>query len=298
MTGRFSAVLDDLPIERLRAEIAAKLGFDEADTDHLVTTYLREAEAGYDMIAPEIAARRPRRILEVGAGLGLVSAALRRDGWDVMALEPESGRFDFFAVATEAFADALGDAAAPLLRMPAEALDPEEHGTFDFIFSVNVMEHIPALSDAVRAMSSVLAPGGVMVHTCPNYAVPYEPHFSIPLVPLFPQMTRHVLRRRIAADEGLWETFNFISAGRVRREARANGLSASFAPGLMAEYIGRFGTDPVFKARHAQSAVGKGIALMHRLGVVNLLRRWPASLATPMRFTLEKSQTRVPERMA
>ena len=79
-------------------------------------------------------------------------------------------------------------------------------------------------------MRSVLAPAGSMVHTCPNYHVPYEPHFGIPLVPGVPSATRFVLPGRIASS-GLWRSLNFVTSTGLRRTARRAGLTVEFEPG-------------------------------------------------------------------
>ena len=38
--------------------------------------------------------------------------------------------------------------------------------------------------------------GGAMIHMCPNYFVPYEPHFGIPLIPFAPRATQRFFRAR------------------------------------------------------------------------------------------------------
>jgi 2-polyprenyl-3-methyl-5-hydroxy-6-metoxy-1,4-benzoquinol methylase len=73
----------------------------------------------------------------------------------------------------------------------------EHAGTFDLIFSNNVFEHVRDVQAALATLGALLRPGRVMVHNCPNYDVPYEPHFGIPLLPLRPASTARVLPKSI-----------------------------------------------------------------------------------------------------
>ena len=50
---------------------------------------------------------------------------------------------------------------------------------------------------ALEALDALLSPGGMMIHHCPNYTVPFEPHFGIPLVPGAPERTAALLPDRI-----------------------------------------------------------------------------------------------------
>ena len=167
----------------------------------------------------------------------------------------------------------------PAIR--AEALDPAVHGRFDVIFSVNVLEHIPDLEGALRGMANVLAPGGTMVHFCPNYAIPYEPHFGIPLLPIKPDLTRHLFPTTIARIPGLWGDLNFITAQRVARVARALSLSAAFDRGALSSQLRRLETDPQFRARHGTLARALG-GVIRTLRLPDLLAAVPGQFVTPM----------------
>jgi SAM-dependent methyltransferase len=169
----------------------------------------------------------------------------------------------------------------------AEHLDPDTHGRFDLIFSANVVEHIQPLGAAIGALSRVLAPGGVMRHVCPNYHFPYEPHLAIPLVPFAPKLTCHVLSSKIASNGHIWRTLNFVTATRMRRLARANGLDIEFEKGVMGRFFGRLREDPVFARRHR--GLLTSIAKTTVVGplIESFLRAIPPMAATPMIMTLK-----------
>ena len=210
------------------------------------------------------------RILEVGAGAALVTAFLHRQGADVLAIEPGG-----FGPAAAIRAQLV----APVEPIAADQLDPARHGRFDLIFSVNVLEHMRPLGPNLDGMASVLAPGGRMLHTCPNYRVPYEPHFRIPLVPVRPALTRHLARR--AGRDPVWQTLNWITAGDVRRFARRHELDVRFWPGQALAALDRLADDPAFAERQR----GLVRVLAHS-GAARLLARLPPAWQTPITFTL------------
>ena len=232
------------------------------------------------------------RILEVGAGLGLTSAYLSTCGIDVAALEPAGLGFQEHAALAANVAITVGSH-HDLLTIGAADLDPETHGRFDVIFSNNVLEHIVDPQEALRSMRGVLADGGVMIHSCPNYSVPFEPHFGLPLLPGRPAATRRLLPASISSSD-VWNSLNFVTARQIRQWSTELGLTTQFRSGALATSIERLGTDAEFRARHrALATVGKALVTMRATAA---LRRLPASWSTPMdfiMFTAATDQSRV-----
>ena len=139
---------------------------------------------GYEFLTDRLPPGR-LRILEVGAGLGLLSIFLHKRGHSVVALEPSTLAFDFFHLAKEEIKKRVGKDDLPrMIDKSAEQLTIED-GEFDFIFSINVMEHVKELDLAFEAITRVLHPEGQWVNSCPNYYFPYEPHYGIILIPFF-----------------------------------------------------------------------------------------------------------------
>lgn len=277
--------LDELRDRLLGTEFlsycAERLGHPREELKERLVTAFGEAVVGLELLqGTELAGKR---VLEVGAGLGLVSMVLRGLGAEMTAIEPGAGGFDLNARLGTCVRDWLAIEGFEVLDLAAERLQPQEHGAFDLIFSVNVLEHIPELEDAVAGMCRVLRPDGMMRHTCPNYTVPYEPHFGAPLIPFFPQLTVYLLPR--ARGTEVWESLNFVTLQRIKRALRANGLDCRFEPGTMYQAFQRLDGDPTFRERQGQHrAVALSQALLRRLGLLGLLARLPPALATPMTF--------------
>jgi 2-polyprenyl-3-methyl-5-hydroxy-6-metoxy-1,4-benzoquinol methylase len=227
-----------------------------------------------------------RRVLEVGAGLGLLGAWLKTRGAAVVLLEPGAGGFDDNLRLLRAALEWLDVTDTEVLAIRAEELDPEKHGVFDVIFSVNVLEHIPQLESAFNGMLRVLARDGLMRHTCPNYAVPYEPHYGIPLVPMVPAATGRLVPS-IARQE-VWRSLNFITYDRVERFCRQNRLECDFDKGLAADAFARMDRDPAFRARQGP-LIRSAQRVLAWTGGIPVLAGLPPRWATPMSFTCRRN---------
>jgi SAM-dependent methyltransferase len=164
----------------------------------------------------------------------------------------------------------------PHLTLPVEDITAEVAGTFDLVFSNNVLEHVDDVDRTMGALSEVLRPSGVMVHNCPNYHVPYEPHFGVPLLPGWPAETARLLPASVTST-GLWRSLNFVTARQVRRVAARHGATVDFERGVLADAFDRFG-EPEFARRHRVLARLAGPLR----AITPLVRRIPPSLATPM----------------
>ena len=283
---RLAAFLAGFDRDAIAGAVVRRAGQRPDEARLMVDTYLGEMPVGLATVEPLL--RPGARLLEVGCGIGLLTAFLAAEGYEIVGVEPgEAGNFTFMTALHEAAVAQLARDARPDIRpIGAEGLSPGEHGTFDAIFSANVLEHVMALPQALAAMGSVLRAGGAMRHLCPNYHVPFEPHLGIPLVPFVPRATRHVLRGPIERRRGVWDSVNFLTASRLARLARRAGLSIAFDSGIMGDYMRRLGEDPVFAERH-EGMLG---ALARRPGMVRGLARAldavPPRLASPMRVTL------------
>ncbi len=90
------------------------------------------------------------RVLELGAGDGVQTAALRKRFGEVVAID--------IAPSTDVDGIIVAD---------AETL-PFVDGYFDLVFSSNVLEHIDHIDKALIEMKRVLAPNGIMIHSMPT----------------------------------------------------------------------------------------------------------------------------------
>lgn len=93
------------------------------------------------------------RGLEIGAGDGFMAARLAEHGYRIVATDPSPRRPHYVEI-KEACAESL----------------PFPDAAFDFVYSSNVLEHIPDLTAVLAEMRRVLKPGGMAVHSVPSTA--------------------------------------------------------------------------------------------------------------------------------
>jgi SAM-dependent methyltransferase len=100
------------------------------------------------------------RAMDLGAGRGIASYALARDGWQVSALEPDRSAL--------VGADAIRDLAAAT-GYPIDVFEsfgeelPFEDGRFDLIIARQSLHHARDLRALLRELYRVLRPGGRLV---------------------------------------------------------------------------------------------------------------------------------------
>lgn len=105
-----------------------------------------------------------RRVLDVGSGVGVYTAALCRYAAEVVGIEVDLDH------AREACQEGL-----MIAQAIGEAL-PFGDGTFDLVFSHEVIEHVRDDAQVAADMARVTAPGGRLIVFAPNRWYPFETH--------------------------------------------------------------------------------------------------------------------------
>jgi SAM-dependent methyltransferase len=100
------------------------------------------------------------KALDIGAGQGVSSYALAKDGWDVVALEPDPSDL----VGTGAI-NRLAEENGLQIRIACNAGEkiPCEDASFDFILARQVLHHANDLPQLCAEVFRVLKPGGVFI---------------------------------------------------------------------------------------------------------------------------------------
>jgi len=280
LTDRLDHFLDNMPFET----IAAEIGTEEALT--MLHTYANESRVSLALIAHHI--EKEHKLLEVGAGLCFTSLFLKSEGYIITALEPAIGGFGMFETLKDTILHHHHAIELDVITDPAQDLDVHSHGEFDLIFSNNVMEHIPQWQDAFTAMAAVLSKQGKMIHACPNYSIPYEPHYGTPVLRYWPDLSRRLFVAK-DADLDIWHSLNFITCSQIKRYCAQQQLHAYFQQGLLYQALKRIDDDPLFKQRH-QGMIATIASFIMRSGLGTLIKYIPASLSTPMIVEITQQQ--------
>ena len=220
------------------------------------------------------------QILEIGAGILLLSCHLQREGYAVTAVEPVGRGFSHFDRLRKIVLDyaSEGGFAPALVTIPAE--DLEFMSAFDYAFSINVMEHVGDVAVVLRRVLAAIRPEGRYRFLCPNYLFPYEPHFNIPT--LFSKaLTERLLGKYIRSSqsvvdpEGTWTSLNWISVPQVRRICRKElGVEPVFDRSVFYRFIQRALHDNDFQRRRGPMILSI-LQTLDRLGMTRLLLRIP-----------------------
>ena len=147
--------------------------------------FVKDCKATLKLIENEFSSSQ--RLLEVGGGIGFVYIWLKKMGINLVSIEPSEMESCSYEIGKEII-NSLGiddSNWVPLMAHEVKSLNKD----FDLIFSNNVIEHISNLESSFEALAAALAKNGKMKHNCPNYLVPYDPHFGIPLLPFAPKKT-------------------------------------------------------------------------------------------------------------
>ena len=255
----------------------------------ILETYINEARAALNFIHPFLP-HRSARILEVGAGCCILSLFLKKEGFDIIALEPAAAGFDFFSTFQENLVEQYKETALEILPYPAKDLQEKNVGQFDLIFSFNVIEHIPDPLATLTVLLKILnKEGGKMAHSCPNYSIPYEPHLGIPVLPNWPELTYVLFFKTISNNKELWSSLNFITYQDIKNFSQQHNLSVSFQQRLLYKAFVRIENDPIFRERHKNFLIMILFSFLRLTGAIKLLKMLPPRCATPMQFIISKS---------
>ena len=272
----------ELLVRQARSMPARVFGTADGSAGAFLDIYIDEARHLLDLVRPRL--RPGVRLLEVGGGPGVFHVMAVAEGADVVSIEPSEEGFPFFRAVGVSVVAALTGEPERFVDARVERLPwPDE--SFDLVVSNNVLEHVGDPREALQEMYRVAAPGGVLLHHCPNYLVPYEPHYKVPVIPAAVQLSGRLMWRAFRRDS-LWRSLNSITAVDVIRAARRlPGARLAFHNAMRSTLDRLVGGTPLSRRHGALSR----IALAPPMRAV--LTALPPQLMSPMIFEIAKPQS-------
>jgi 2-polyprenyl-3-methyl-5-hydroxy-6-metoxy-1,4-benzoquinol methylase len=171
-----------------------------------------------DYLAAEGINIREGRMMDLGAGLGMVSEEAAVRGATPVAIEPGNG---FREIALERI---RRSGSGVVIAAMAEHL-PFRDGCFDVVVGLQVLEHVQDPAAVIREVYRILKPGGWFYLTCPNYLSFCEGHYDVVWLPLLPKFLASLyLRLRGRPTEFLNTSITYTTLPGVRRMLRRCGF--------------------------------------------------------------------------
>ena len=221
----------------------------------LLKTYISEAEFFEKVLAPDLSSMPPgSHLVEVGSGVGLLAMNLAAKGFEVTAFEPQASGFtDMHKMRDHITANWPGT--IPQVNFRDTSIDNSTRldRPADYIFAINVIEHVPdykvLIADALKLKTSK----GVMRIICPNYAIPYEPHLELPVI-FNKSLTWRIFNRRILNSpidnpREFWQDLSWPSQRRLKKILEELDFVAEFSRDATNFYINRALSDTTFLNR-------------------------------------------------
>jgi 2-polyprenyl-3-methyl-5-hydroxy-6-metoxy-1,4-benzoquinol methylase len=217
--------------------------------------YLKNAKADalhcYSAIVPYL--KKNIKILEVGGGIHLLTHYMHDLGYDITSIEPGG-----FAEYIDKLRIQLID--KNKLKIFTTTLEKfQDKGKFDFIFSMNVLEHTKNIGEHIRCCIKLLKDEkSILFIQCPNYAFPFEPHFYKWFIPLLPKFTFAYLRKKklikVLGQEQYTNTLKHLNFNCTYFEIKKLNFNTKFIHPIR-DIFDRMNQDSVFKERLLKNSI-------------------------------------------
>lgn len=122
-------------------------------------------------------------VLDIGCGHGTMVIEVGRRGGIVTGIEPCVAwrQIAYQRIEEQPFRQNM-----KIISGSAETL-PFRNESFDYILSLQVLEHVQNVKHAIHEMARVLRPGGIAYISCENYLAFKEQHYRVAWLPLLPK---------------------------------------------------------------------------------------------------------------
>lgn len=261
---------------------------------NLFDTYANEARFGLSVIKDDLSKLDyGAEIMEIGAGILLLSGFLAKKGFRVNAVEPIGKGFSIFFTLQSAVLKYYEKIAVTLNVIDSEIESLVDREKFDYVFSINVFEHIGNIELGLANSYLSLRLGGSLRIYCPNYLFPYEPHFNIPTL-INKRLTAFVFKSRILSSDFIlegkevWDGLNWINTLQVRKFFRQSfGIAPVF--NRLATYliVKRTLDDQHFRQRRS-GWISACVKTINQWRLINLFKFVPEFFSPVMDFSIQR----------
>lgn len=235
-------------------------------------TYISEAKFFKNIVAPDVAnLNSGSYVIEVGSGIGLLSLHLASMGFEVTAFEPQSSGFNQMN-AMRSLISENWKPSAPNVEFREASLNQttQLEKLADYVFAINVIEHVHDFEELITHAVKAKTPEATMRIVCPNYSIPYEPHFNIPII-FTKRITKFIFghkihNSKIPNNDEFWGDLSWPTQKKLKKILKSKGWNVEFSRDATNEYLNRAFNDSDFITR-------KGRIIGSLFKVVSVLAR-------------------------
>jgi len=232
------------------------------------------------------------RILEVGAGSLALSVQLASEGFNITAIEPIGIGFSPLKFLLEAYLELASAEKIPLTFIDTKIQDYNNSELFDYVFSINVMEHVEDLDLVIKSILNLMKPKSVYRINCPNYNFPYEPHFgkwlwkrnNSAFVLSWSSLSENILRQDDKLE--LLLSLNYITLKKIRLISNNFGCKMNIDTDALYSLVTRSLNDPELQSRHR--TLMPLVKILKFTGLTWILKLWPSNFQPTISATIEK----------
>jgi ubiquinone/menaquinone biosynthesis C-methylase UbiE len=161
------------------------------------------------------------KVLDLGCGHGTLAIEIASRGGEVVGIEPCQQWREIATLRAKAL---LPDAKTTFIDGDATRLPFEDH-SFDYILSLQVLEHVKYPYEVAPEIKRILRRGGKALISCENYLAFREQHYKIFWLPLLPKFIgASYLRIRQRNPQFLLESITYTTSLRLIHNFLKHGL--------------------------------------------------------------------------
>jgi len=220
-----------------------------------LNTYIEEAEF-FEKVLDSDVSRLPTgsHLVEIGSGIGLLSLNLASRGFVVTAFEPQASGFNEMHQMRDLVTN---NWKGPLPKINFSDISVNKSTKLDspadYLYAINVIEHVPDYRTLIHDALNQVTSQGVFRIICPNYSIPYEPHFEIPVI-VSKKLTFRVFRRKIEKSEipkskEFRQDLSWPTQRGLKRYLKSIGVEFEFSREATNFYVNRALSDSSFVNR-------------------------------------------------
>lgn len=222
-------------------------------------------------------------IMEVGAGILSLATQLASEGYKVTAIEPAAIGFSSIEFILQKYLEQSKNenVSFSFVNKQVELCNFDHH--FDFIYSINVMEHLQNPYQVIIDLCQNLTYSGKYQFYCPNYNFPYEPHFKKFIFRykngnffLTKQSIKNEISKNLSSVD-IFDSLNYITYTKIFEFIKDYDLVLVPNKFTFKNLLTRALDDPILSARH--SILYKIVKFFSRLKLIKIFSHFPIEYA-------------------